>query len=299
MNPYRLFTDATCDLPSSWIDHYHIEVMPMEINMDGNSFLHYPDGRNMSAHVFYEQLKGGKLAHTSQIAPGFFLEYFEPVLAKGEDVLYVCFSSGLSGTYQSAMLARGELMERYPSANIVIVDSFAASAGEGLLVLLAANKKAQGESIMQVQAWLEANRGRLNHWFTVDDLVFLKRGGRINTATMVVGSMLKIKPIMHVNDAGKLTPSYNARGRQKSLRALAQEWAVRKDDQYPLTLIAHGDCEEDAVFLKRLLLEKDPNREVLLTQIGPVIGAHSGPGTVALFFYGAQKEAVFTHSSDS
>ena len=235
-------------------------------------------------------LRDGIPATTSMVTVEDFLKSFDSVLQQGRDLLYIAFSSGLSGTYSSAELAAKELREKYPERKIMIVDSLAASMGEGLLVYNAVQQKKNGASIEQVYQWVLDNRDHLCHWFTVDDLKHLKRGGRISATTALVGSMLHIKPILHVDNAGHLIPVSKVRGRKRSLIGLVdrmEETCVHPEDQ--VIFISHGDALEDAQTVANLVQKRMHVRDIKINTIGPIIGAHSGPGTIALFFLGTKK----------
>jgi len=244
----------------------------------------------MGIHEFYEALKAGSKSVTSLINTQTFLNYFEPVIKEGNDILYIGFSSGLSGTYNSAVIARDELIEKYPDTNICCVDTKAASAGEGLLVYTAAMKKKEGYSLTELDSWLRENVLHLCHWFTVDDLFHLKRGGRVSALSAGIGTALNIKPILHVDDEGHLIPMEKVRGRKKSLLALLDHMAETcTNPQDQVIFIGHGDAIDDAGFLAEQIKEKLHVKDVILTPIGPVVGSHSGPGTIALFFFGTKR----------
>ncbi len=291
MREYQLFTDSTCDLPAALVEELGVTVLPMEFELGGKPYTHYPDARNYGFHEFYEQLRAGNLSKTSQVTYNTYLEYFEPVLESGKDVLCISFSSALSGTYSAAELAAGDLCEKYPDRKIYAVDSRAASAGEGLLVYAAAKRKADGADIEALRDWVLANRDRLCHWFTVDDLNHLKRGGRVSAVSALLGTALGVKPVLHVDNEGRLIPMEKVRGRRKSLEALVEHMhktCDKPDGQH--IFIGHGDAIEDAEYTASLVKERFPTvADVTLTMIGPVIGSHSGPGTIALFFFGTEK----------
>ena len=238
----------------------------------------------------HRRLGAGETAPTSAVNVSDYTEAVEPLVQAGRDVLIIAFSSGLSATCHSAQIAAQELSERYPDRKIWVVDSLCASLGQGLLVWYAARMKAQGKSMEEVRDWLEDNKLHLCHWFTVDDLHFLKRGGRISPATAVVGTMLSIKPVMHVDDEGRLVKVGTARGRNASLKALVnhmEETAIDPGSQ--VVFISHGDCLEDARKVADDVKRRFGVEQVVLNNVGPVIGAHSGPGTVALFFLGSKR----------
>ena len=290
MSEYVLFTDSNTDLPADLVQQLDLSVIPMLFEMDGKSYYNYPDNHEMDPKEFYAALRGGKVCTTSQVSPSRFEEIFSPVLESGRDILYLCFSSGLSGTYNTSCLAVEELREKFPDRKIRTVDTLAASMGQGLLVYLAAKKRQEGMGLDELGDWVEENRLKLCHWFTVDDLMFLKRGGRVSGAAAVMGTMLGIKPVLHVDDEGHLIPMEKVRGRRASLDALVkhmQATAIRPAEQ--TVFISHGDCQADCDYVAQQLREKLGVKEIVTSYIGPVIGAHSGPGTVALFFVGEKR----------
>lgn len=285
---YWIVTDAACDLPQAYVEKVEkITVMPMLYSMDG---VDHPCtlGDSQTWHPFYEALRSGKIATTAQVTAAEYQKVFKELTDQGEEILCIVFSSGLSGTYQSALLAQKMVTEENPGAKIVVVDSLCASAGQGLFVHYAIEKRKEGLSLDGTAKWLVDNRHRFVHWFTVDDLDTLKRGGRVSATAAFMGSMLKIKPILHVDNEGKLIPREKVQGRKKSLKVLAQKAASLASPKEGQTLfIGHGDCEEDAKYTLSCMkdLGFEP-KEVLITAIGAIIGAHSGPGTLAVFFLG-------------
>ncbi len=290
MRNYVIITESTSDITKELVEELGVIVIPMNFEMNQKSYTHYPDGREMGVHEFYEALKAGSKSVTSLVNTQTFLNYFEPVIKEGNDILYIGFSSGLSGTYNSAVIASEELLEKYPDATISCIDTKAASAGEGLLVYTAANKQKEGLSLTELDTWLRENVLKLCHWFTVDDLFHLKRGGRVSALSAGIGTALNIKPILHVDDDGHLIPMEKVRGRKKSLLALLDhmvETSTNPEEQ--VIFIGHGDAMEDAEFLAEQIKEKLHVKDVILTPIGPVVGSHSGPGTIALFFFGTKR----------
>ena len=288
MNPYVIVTDSSCDLPQSLIAQYGLEVVQLAVTVDGGA----PTFNNeLDIKDFYAQLRAKKRATTSAANPDAFLGVFEKYLAEGTDVLYLGFSSGLSGTCNAGFIAARELAEKYPARKCVVLDTLCASLGQGLLVVLAAKKKAEGATLDEVCAYTKELLPNLVHLFTVDDLFFLKRGGRVSAVTAVAGSMLGIKPVLHVDGAGHLTKIGVKKGRKGSLNDLCErmkEMAIDPAEQ--LVYISHGDCEEDANYLaEKIKAEMGVKEPILVSHIGPVIGAHSGPGTVALFFIGKER----------
>ena len=290
MGTYRIVTDSTTDLTPELIQELDVQVIPLCYMMGGKTYHNIPGGGEMTDKEFYAKLRAGSMSTTTQVNSEEFLHVFTPLLEAGQDVLYIAFSSGLSGTYQSAVLAREELKQRFPDRRLEVFDSLCASMGEGLLVYHAAKLRQAGKGLDEVLAWLKGNVLNLCHWFTVDDLNHLKRGGRVSTATALVGTMLGIKPVLHVDDEGHLIPVSKVRGRKQSLDALVRcmEDTVL-DPGNQMVFISHGDCLEDAQYVERQIREKLGVQQVKLGFIGPVIGAHSGPGTVALFFLGKER----------
>lgn len=290
MNDYVLLTDSTTDITPEMIENLGITVLPLSFTIQNKEYQNYPDGRDMSITEFYRLVRAGNPASTAQINTGTFLDTFESYLKDGKDVLYIAFSSALSGTYNSSALAAEELAQKYPERKIYAIDSLCASMGEGLLLYYAAKEKEMGRSIEEVRDWLLENRLHLCHWFTVDDLNHLKRGGRVSATAALVGTMLGIKPILHVDDQGRLIPVTKVRGRNQSLEALVDNMARTCLDTKEQTIfISHGDCLEDAKKVEKLVRDRFKVKDVAINFVGPVIGAHSGPGTVALFFLGKQR----------
>lgn len=289
MSTYQVITDATCDMNIDILNEHHIEVIPMEVAMDdGRIFLHYPDFRNFAAKDFYDELRKGNLSHSTQITPQKYIEFFTPFLEKGIDVLYVCFSSGLSNTYQSACLAVMELREAFPERKIELIDSLCACGGEGVFAVQAAINQENGMSIEENAKWLEENKLRLAHYFTVGDLFYLQKGGRLSTASAILGSALQIKPILIVDEEGHLPVIDKTRGRKASLKrliALTEKTIENPEEQ--TIYISHTDCYEDALALKEMVLEKIPCKGVVITTVGPVVGTHTGPTHLCIFSWGS------------
>lgn len=290
MSDYIIVTDSNADLTPELVEALDITLIPMEFQIDEKIYYNHPDGREMGFSDFYNLLRQGKVATTAQINFIRYTEIFEPILKAGKDLLYICFSSGLSGSYNSALAAAQGLRESYPDRKIVVTDSLSASMGEGLLVYLAVQEKKKGKAIEEVEQWLMDNRCKLCHWFTVDDLNHLKRGGRVSAASAFVGTMLNIKPVLHVDNEGHLIPMEKVRGRRKSLDALVEHMAQTAiDPQKQVIFVSHGDCPEDAAYVAGQVKERFGVQELYINFIGPVIGSHSGPGTVALFFLGTER----------
>lgn len=290
LSSFLILTDSSCDLPASMAQQMNLEVLPLTVYIENDTYHNYLDGREIGFHDFYERLKTAKNVKTSAVNQAQFLEILEPLVQAGNDVLYLGFSSGLSGTFNAGALAAAELSEKYPDRKIYAVDTLCASLGQGLLVYHCWEQQQAGKSIEEVRDYAEANKLHLCHWFTVDDLMFLKRGGRVSAATAIVGSMLSIKPVMHVDNDGHLIKVDVARGRKASIRALLAEMEKRGIDLANQHIfISHGDCEADAQYLAKLIRDRFPVKDITINYVGPVIGAHSGPGTLALFFLGSER----------
>ncbi|MBR4554670.1 MAG: DegV family protein [Ruminococcus sp.] len=284
---YVLISDSTCDLPSEIVSQMGIKLMKFTFEIDGKT---YPDG-GMEFHDFYDMMRHGSSTKTSQISPSQAEITFEEALKRGFDILCLSFSSGLSGTYNSACIARDNLMEKYPKAKIICIDSLCASTGEGLLLYKAWEKKRAGMGIDELARWIEENKLHLCHLFTVDDLKYLQRGGRISKATAVAGSILGIRPILHVDDEGRLVSIGKVRGRKQSLNKLIELMEERVSGyDNPVIGICHGDCWGDADYVADMARKKlGQNIKIIVSYTGTVIGAHSGPGTLAFFFMGDKR----------
>ena len=290
MSDFVILTDSSADLSADMVRKLNVEVLPLGFVLDNQTYRNYPDNREMDPHVFYERLRAGDVATTNAVNVAQYVEALEPLLQAGKDVLVLAFSSGLSTTYNSSRLAVEELSARYPERKLYTVDTLCASLGQGLLVWYAARERERGRSIEEVRDWIEEHRLNICHQFTVDALHFLKRGGRISAATAVVGTMLQIKPVLHVDDEGHLINIGKARGRQASLKALVDKMEQTALDSGSLTVfISHGDCLEDARTVADMVKNRFGVEEVYINYVGPVIGAHSGPGTVALFYAGTER----------
>ena len=284
---YRIITDNCCDFPTDMYAELDLTAVPLVVRFQNKEVSQYSE---KWLKKMYDGLRSGEEATTSAVNPQGWEEAIEPVLADGQDALVLTFSSGLSTTHQSAVIAAGELSEKYPDRKIRVIDTLCASLGQGLLVAHAARKRAEGMDIEQVRDWVEANKLNLCHQFTVDDLFFLKRGGRISAATALVGTMLQIKPVLHVDDEGHLINVSKARGRKASIEALAKKLGeTGLPGENETVFISHGDCIEDVKILEKILKEKYGVKEVFTYYVGAVIGSHSGPGTIALFFLGSKR----------
>lgn len=287
MREYVITVNSTVDLPKEWLEERHVPVIPLKYTIDGQT---YDDMAGLTSREFFQKLREGKMAVTSQINPGEAKAALEPFLKEGKDVLHLAFSSGLSGTCNSMMIAAEELREEYPEAKVIVIDTLCACLGEGLLLHKALQQKAAGKTIDETAAWVEENKLHICHDVTVDDLNHLHRGGRISKATAVVGTMVKIKPIIHMDNNGKLQVIGKERGRKKSLNTIvdmAAEQAKGWDND--IIMITHGDCIEDAEYVAGLVREKMGIENILINNIGTVIGSHTGPGVVAVFCMGNKR----------
>lgn len=288
MNNYVIYTDSACDIAPEILEEWGVRVIPLTFMFqdEDKQYSNY----DLSAKDFYGKMREGKVAKTSAINIATFKEEFGKILADDFDLLYLAFSSGLSTTYNSAHLAVEELKEEYPDRKIITVDTLSASAGMGLLVYLTVQKKNEGASIEQAAQFAYNNRLNLCHWFTVDDLVYLKRGGRVSPTVAFVGGLLGIKPIMHMDNDGKLINMFKARGRKAAIQAIADKYGELSITPNKGTVfISHGDCIDDAKALADIVKKTYGVEVKIFADIGPVIGAHSGPGTLALFFLGKER----------
>ncbi|MBQ3014052.1 MAG: DegV family protein [Clostridia bacterium] len=284
MRDYVIFTDSACDIKPELLAEWGVPYRCLTFRFDGEEKEYSND--DMPVAEFYNKMREGGVAKTAAVNAEAFAELFEEeALKKGKDVLYVGFSSGLSTTYNSARIASLELKEKYPEAKIVVVDTLAASAGEGLMLYLTVEQKKNGATIEEAEAFVRDLIGRMGIWFTVDDLVYLKRGGRVSPTAAFVGNLLGIKPVLYMDNEGHLIPVSKVRGRRTSIVAMADKYTEKAVDKENGTVfISHGDCLADAQLLADMLKERHGVKVKIITDVGPVIGAHSGPGTIALFF---------------
>jgi DegV family protein with EDD domain len=279
--PYQIITDATADMDWSL---WNVCVIPMEVRLKQSTYLYGPDG-TIGIDDFYKAQQAGAETGTSQISPYEFNRVFEKYLSQDKDILYLGFSSGMSGTFQNACLTAGELMEQYPQRQIVCVDTLAASVLEGYLVYEAARKKTEGASLEELADWVKALRKQTRCRFVVDDLNTLKRGGRISSTTALVGTALQIKPILEINDAGCLQMIDKIRGRKKSINDLLNYYQTRgRKSADGVVVIGHGNCLKDAQTLRDAIQEQYPDTKVIITPVGPIIGAHTGGGMLSIAF---------------
>ena len=287
MANYQIITDSCCDLPASKIQELDISVVSLNMLFRGET---RQDAVTDEIKEVYDALRAGESASTSAVNPDGWACAIEPVLRSGKDALVLTFSSGLSTTYQSAVIAAGDLAEKYPQRRIRVVDTRSASLGQGLLVYYACRKRDEGMELDALADWAEDAKTHLCHWFTVDDLMYLKRGGRVSAATAIAGTVLGIKPVMHMDDEGHLINMSKVRGRKAAIEAVADKMGqLGLPGENKTVFICHGDCLEDAKRLEALVREKYGVEEVIIGYTGAVIGSHSGPGTLALFFLGSQR----------
>lgn len=287
---FEIVTDSSANLPEAMIDEWGLHILSLVFRVKGEEYVSYKKGEVVDLASFYKMMREKENITTSLINLDHCSQVLMNLLEQGKDLIYIGFSSGLSGSYQAVSMLIQELQEQYPDRKVYAVDTLAAALGEGLLVYHAAKLREEGKNIDEVREWLLGNRLNLCHWFTVDDLFFLHRGGRVSKTSAVVGSMLNIKPVMHVDDEGHLILMEKARGRRKSLDALCthmEETAINPESQY--VFISHGDCLEDAEYLANRVKERMHVKDVLIHILDPVIGAHAGPGTVALFYLGTKR----------
>ena len=284
---FVITADTTCDLPQRVVEELELRLLPVCCTIGGEDFT---SGDPQVLKRFFDRLRAGEMATTSQATPQQAQELFEPILKEGKQILHISFSSGLSGTAGSVQIAAGILNELYGEDSVIVVDSLCASVGEALLIQRAFAMKEEGKSREEIRQWLEQNKNQVVHLILVDDLDHLYRGGRINKATAVVGGALGIKPLLHMDLEGKLNTYAKERGRRKALQSMAQEMAKRTVGyQNPIAYICHGDCEEDANLLADLVHQKTGVGQVMVTSIGATIGAHTGPGVIGLVFLGNPK----------
>lgn len=287
MKDYIITVNSTVDLPKEWLTERKVPIVPLKYTIDGET---YEDMDGLSAKEFFGKLRDGKMAATSQVNPGEAKEALKPFLEEGKDILHLAFSSALSGTCNSMRIAAEELMEEYPQQKMIVVDTLCACLGEGLLLYYALKRKSEGFSMEETAKWVEENKLHVCHNVTIDDLEHLHRGGRISKTVAVLGGMVKIKPMIHMDDKGALQVIGKERGRRKSLNKIV-DTAVKQSKGWEndIIMITHGDCEEDARYVEELMREKMGIDQILVNNIGTVIGSHTGPGVVAVFCMGDKR----------
>ena len=285
---YQIITDSACDLPKKMLQELDVVTVSLIANFRGEA--RCDSVADDQVKELYDAMRAGEVASTSAVNPDGWAKVIEPALAEGKDVLVLAFSSGLSTTYQSAVIAAEELRETHPDRKIIVIDTCAAALGQGLLVWHTCKKRDEGLSLEELAAWVEDAKNHTAHWFTVDDLVYLKRGGRVSAATAVLGAMLNIKPVLHVDNDGHLISMVKARGRKTAINTLCSKLGELGGDWDNSTVfICHADAMEDAQKLAAMVKEKYAVKEAFIGNLGAVIGSHAGPGTLALFFMGNEK----------
>ena len=284
MSKFVITADSTVDLPKAFLEEKQVPVVSLSYIIDGAT---YKDGEGLTSKEFYDKIREGAMPTTSQVNPELARDLFEPILKGGTDILHIAFTSGLSGTYNSCRIAAEELSEEYPDRKIVVVDSLCAASGGGMLLYKALELKEQGKSFDEIVTWVEENKLHVCHDVTVDDLFHLHRGGRVSKASAVVGTIIKIKPIIHVNDEGKLIVIGKERGRKKALQTLVERMEEKSQGfENDIVMITHGDALEDAEYVKGLIQDKFGITNIMINPLGTVIGSHTGPGVIALFYMG-------------
>ena len=288
MKDFVIFADTACDMKPDVLAEWGVPYESLTFKFEDDEKIYA--NNDMTTEEFYNKMKEGGVAKTAAVNPEAFINAFDKALADGKDILYLGFSSGLSTTYNSGRIAANELKEKYPDSKIIVIDTLGASAGIGLLIRLALDKKEEGATIEEVAEYVKELIPGLCHWFTVDDLVYLKRGGRVSAAAAFFGNMIGIKPVLHVDDEGHLVPVLKVRGRKTSLTTIADKYGeLAKDKENGLVYISQAACENDAKALADILNTRYGANVKIITDVGPVIGAHAGPGTIALFFIGTSR----------
>ncbi len=287
---FYLLTDAACDLDRAFVEKQeNFYVFPMNYSINGKEYEFTSYDGSPALKLLYDQMRDGAVPTTAQINLNDYLDVFTRLVQEGHEVLYLCFSSGLSGTYQTAVLARSMVMEKNPDARLYVVDTLCAAAGQGLLIYFALQQRDNGMDAATLADWVTDNRQHLMHWFTVDKLDYLYRGGRVSRSTALMGDMLRIKPVMNVNFEGKLVAQDKVAGRKRSLKAMAERYEQTADrSRWNTVAIAHGDCEEDAEYLCEKVRQINPDVQILRLRVGAIIGSHTGPGIMTLFFWSNQ-----------
>ncbi len=290
---YCIVTDAASDLDETYLNaHPDVRMIPMSVVIDNKSYTYGPGG-DLTLERFYELMKGGSSASTSQINMNAYLNFFAEILSTGTDILYLCFSSGMSGMYQNAVFAARELSEEYPDRRVLCVDTLCAAPGEGFLVREAVDRKQAGAGLTELAQWVEAGKLHVSHWFTVDGLDYLHRGGRVSAVHAVMGSALQIKPLLCMDAEGKLNVVGKPRGTKRAMSVLLEKMGEQwEPDRSPSVAVVHSCCPERAEQLQSLLQEQFPAASVYQACIGPVIGTHTGPGLLAVVFWGSGRDPV-------
>lgn len=287
MSEYVISVNSTVDLPKEWLEERAVPVIPLKYTIDNET---YDDMSGLTSKEFFQKLREGKMAVTTQVNPEQAKEGLEKIVREGKDILHLAFSSGLSGTYNSMRIAAEELKEEYPERKIIVIDTLCACMGEGLLLYYALKHKEEGMSVEELADWVEQNKLHVCHNVTVDDLHHLQRGGRVSKTAAVLGTMVQIKPIIYVDDEGKLQVIGKERGRKRSVQKIVDMSVERsKGWDNEIIMITHGDCPEDAEYLAKVVREKMGVENILINNIGTVIGSHTGPGVLAVFHMGGKR----------
>ncbi len=284
-----IITDSNCDLPEQLLKDNNIPVIPFSFNLNGKDYIDN-FGKSIGYKEFYDELRNGSISVTSQISPFIYEKYFRKYIGEGHSIIYIGFSSALSESFHHSLLARENILQDIPDADITVIDSKAASIGQGLLVQKAIDMHKAGKKKKEIVGWLENNKMKVNHWFTVDNLDHLKRGGRLSAASATVGILMNIKPLLIVDKDGKLTPVKNVRGRNKAIMALFDQLKNTSTNiNNEMIYISHADCFEDAQYLKDLIIKGLEVKGVVISNLGPVIGTHTGPGLLCIAFMGQER----------
>lgn len=290
MSKFEIYTDSSCDLTKEMLENYNIKVMQLEVTIDDGMPILNCD---IAPKELYDKLRNGSMAKTNAVTPGYFDEHMRKSVEEGKDILYIGFTSGLSTTYNSGVMIMEELKTEYPDRKLLYVDSLCASVGQGLLVHYAALKREEGKTMEEIYEDIMSMKDKIHHQVTVDDLFFLQRGGRVSATTAVVGSVLNIKPMIQVNAEGKLDTVGKVRGRKAAMKELVSKMQSNADvDTWNYVFISHGDCLEDSERVKEMIEEVFPQAKVILSDVGAVIGAHTGPGVIALCYLGKTKKGT-------
>ncbi|MCR5609475.1 MAG: DegV family protein [Lachnospiraceae bacterium] len=293
MNEYVIITDSSCDLPNSIVEEYNLYVEPLAVRVDDKEYKNYPDQRDITFEEFFKKVKEGAKVATSATNVYDYTSEMEPLLEAGKDILILSFDSAISNTYNASRMATEEMQEKYPDRKIICIDTLCAALGQGIIVYLAAQMKKEGKTIEEVAEFVEANKLRITTWVTVDDLGYLKRGGRISATSEMIGSMLKIKPIIVLNDEGKLISHSKLRGRKLALKFIADKLVEDlKNSDRKIFAIGHAECLDEAKEVEKMVREQFPDEELecIIEYVGPVIGAHIGPGALVGFAFGQKRE---------
>lgn len=288
MKDFVIITDSGCDLPTQMVEELGVKVVPMGLTIAGKTYRHYHDYRELSSEKFYEMVRSGEIGTTSCVNIGDAVIEMEQHLKAGKNILYLSFSSGMSGSYNAARMAAEDLIELYPDADIRVVDTLCGCIGLGMIVFLAAKKKAEGLSLGEVERFVEANKMNICHYFTVDDLNYIQKTGRISHLKAIIGSIIGVKPIFVLDNDGKVFNTTKARGRKASIKMLCDA-ACNTSSQKDYFFIVHADAEADANILKDMVREQNPNAEIFVSQVGPILGNNTGPGALAIIFYGDKR----------